>query len=166
MGLFAAIALGLSAAASAFGSVKKGRAADQAARANAETYEQNARFTLAELPLVSEQASMERRRLAERYHAIVGDFVARTAASGLDPNAGSAAYAANDARRSYDLDRRIIVRNERQKLREKDIEAYNYRRKAAVTRMEGKAAKTAGYLEGASTLLTGAAQVSNSLPRG
>lgn len=150
----------------AYGQAKAGDAANKAGKYNQQTYEQNARFTEAEKPIVSENARTERRRLAEQYHAVVGDFRTRTAASGFDPNFGSSQALQDDAKRAYDIDRRILAKNEVAALRDKDVEAYNYRRSGAVARMEGRAARDAGYLGAATTLLQGAATVSQMLPSG
>ena len=161
-----AIAAVASAAASAFGSAKAGEAADKAGKMNQATYEANAAFTEQDKPIVTENARIERRRLAQLFHATVGDVRAKTAAAGFDPNFGSALAMQGDAKLAYDIDRRIIARNEVTQLQDKDREAYNYRRQGVVARAEGRAAKTAGYLQAASTLLQAAPSVSRMLPRG
>lgn len=154
--LFAIAALA-SSALSAFGQYKSGQASAAAAKYNAITYEQNAKFTEAEKPLVSENARAERRRLAEQYTAAVGDFATATAASGFDPNFGSAAAIQYDAKAAYNRDRYTLAKNEQAQLRDKDIEAYNYRRGAAVKRAESSAYKTASWLNAGATLLQGVA---------
>lgn len=146
--------------------MKAGNAANKAGKYNQATFNANAGFAEAEKPIVAENARTERRRLAETYHAVVGDFRTRVAASGFDPNFGSARYLQEDAKRAYGIDRRIIAKNEVAALRDKDIEAYNYRRQGAVARAEGKAARTAGYLGAAATLLQAAPSISKMLPRG
>lgn len=160
----AALALTVGYGLQAFGKREEGKAAERAAKANAATAEQNALFVESEKPLVVENARNERRRLAEQYHTVVGDFRARTAAGGVDPTFGSAARAVSDAKRAYSIDRNILARNEVQSLREKDREAYNYRRGAAVSRMEGAAARRIGSLNALATLLQGVGTVSNALP--
>lgn len=160
------IATAASAALSAFGSVSAGNAANKAGKYNQATYEQNAKFTEAERPIVSENARTDRRRLAEQYHAAVGDFRVSVAAAGLDPNFGSSKALQDDALRAYNIDRRILAKNEIAALQDKDREAYNYRRQGAVARAEGKAARTAGYLQAATTLLQAAGSVSSMLPKG
>lgn len=146
--------------------MQAGNAANKAGKFNQATYEANARFTEEEKPIVSENARIERRRLAEVFHAAVGDFRAKTASGGFDPNFGSARQMQDDAKRAYDIDRRISARNEVNALRDKDIEAYNYRRSGAVARAEGRAARTAGYLGAAATMLQSASSISSMLPKG
>lgn len=152
--------------ASAGGSMAQGKAGQIASEYNAETLERNALFTEAERPLVVEDARNERRRLGEAYNAIIGSFRAETAAGGLDPNFGSAAYVQQDAKRAYDIDRDILARNEVMALNDKDREAYNYRRGAIITRSEGRNARTAGNVNAFTNLLQGASTISNSVPRG
>ncbi len=161
-----AVAAVASSALSAFGSHQSGKAANKAAKYNAATYEQNARFTESEKPIVSENARNERRRLAETYHTVVSDFVVAKAASGIDPNFGSAKAIQQDALRAYTLDRDILARNEVYALQDKDREAYNYRRQAAVTRAEGKNAQIAGNLAAFTTLLGSASSLSGMFPSG
>lgn len=154
----------VSGAIGAYGDVKAADATANADKANAATFEADAAFANAEKPLVSENARIARRRLAEQYSAALGSFVAQTAAGGLDPNFGSAAAVQSDAKRSYMIDRSILARNEVAALTDKDREAYNYSRQGFVLRMEAKAARKAGYLKAATTLLQAATTASDQLP--
>lgn len=149
-----------------YGSAQSGLAAEKAGEYNRQTAYENARWLEEEKPIVSENARNERRRLAETYHAAVGEFRAQVASAGFDPNFGSAKWLQEDALKAYRADRKTLARNEVKELRDKDVEIYNLKRQGFVMRQEGSNAKRAGALQGATTLLSTVSTISRMLPSG
>lgn len=150
-----------SAGVSAYSSVQQGRAQQQASEFNAKTATRNAEAVENEKLLVSEQAAIDRRRLAEMFRGERGEQIAAAAAMGIDPGFGTSADLIGDMTRAYSIDRSILNRNEIATLEGLDKQQADYKDSGRLSIMEGKSAMQAGYMGAAASLLDGASTVSS-----
>lgn len=150
-----------SAGVAAYSSIQQGKAAERAAEYNAKVDQINAAEAIRQQDTVREQAAIDRRRLAAEMRGARGQAVASAAAMGLDPNFGSSADLVGDIEQGYRIDKSIINRNEQESIRALDMQAAGFKNQATLSIMEGKAAKQAGYLGAAGSLLQGASAISS-----
>ena len=152
------IALGLAAAGlGAVGQVQQANAAAAAARFNAQVAEMNARISddnaQDALERGADEEQMHRRRVAE----IQSRKLAGMAANGVDPGFGSPLQDLVDTRFLGDVDAMNIRSNAARENHNYRIQATNQRAQAEIYRMEGRSARTGGYLSAFGTLLSGGA---------
>ncbi len=164
----AAIALTLiSAGVTAYGQVSAGNAANAQAKYEAKVADRNAKMSDAagqDARKRGERSQLERWRRAAQQ---AGDQRAGFAAAGLDVNFGTPAMVVEDTAMIAGEDSLMLAENTKREVQGFDIEGANYKDSAKASRMRGKAAKQAGYIGAAGTILGGAAQAAGSFkPRG
>lgn len=89
----------------------------------------------------------------------MGEARVKNAGLGLDTTFGSAANLESDIALIGYEDSATISENTIKEVQGYDINAANYRMQGQAKKMEAKAAKTAGYVGAASTLLSSASQI-------
>lgn len=157
----AIIASAASAAVGAYSSIQQGRAAYQSGMFNAEVAKNNAQATEDQKQLVSDAASIDRRRRGEMAAAEKGDLTAKFAAMGVDPLFGTPADLTGDVQQAYSIDRDIIGRNEITNLKGLDKQQADYLDEAKMQTSQAKGALSAGYLGAAGDLLGGASSIAS-----
>lgn len=125
MEIAALVAL-IAAAATAYGSIQAGEAANEAAKANAKIAER--------------QARMRADDIRKQYERERGQSLSLLAAAGVESDTGSALE--------------LLMHNAREAEIAKQRALYAGESEAAIRRFEGKQAKRAGYIQGGTTLLT------------
>lgn len=128
----------------AVANAKEAQARKEAAEFNAAVLEQNAKFVEEGKAVTRENYGLARRRLAETKKAVVGEVRASAAASGIDAGWGSAQDIQDDSERGYQIDRNVLIKSERNEIREADIEKYNLLTEAALARKQGQYYESAG----------------------
>lgn len=147
------------AAATAGGQLYQGAAANQqgiyaqrVANQNAELEERSRRDAIS-------RGEVEQARHYRRLAQSLGEQRVRNSAAGLDIGFGSAADLESDIALIGYEDSATLSENTRREVMGYDINANNYRTQGLADRMKGKAARTAGYIGAAGTILGGASQV-------
>lgn len=153
MCLFAAAGLGalfqgLGVAASAFGAIAGGMQSAKVAEYNAKVADNNA---VAEQQRAAFDANLQR----DRVRQAVGSQRAAGAANGLDITSGTPVAVLGDTAKAGELD--VLAR-----LYSGDSAAVAYRNDAQRFRAEGKAQKTAGFINAGSSLISGFGQMAKS----
>lgn len=145
---FAPILAGVGSVFSAIGAMQQGKAASAAANYNASISERNAQI---ETMQASEDAERSRRASRRR----IGAMRAAYGASGVTME-GSPLDVLEDSFAEGELDALTIQYQGR-------MAAENHRGEAVLSRMQGKAAKKAGFIRAGTSLLTGATKVAGML---
>ena len=130
---------GLGVLTSVMGSVSQGRAADQAARFNAQHLQNQAARE-------REIGAHNARRIAEENKRLAGAQRALLAGTGRSLASGSALLVQEDLAEEGEFNRRLAEDAG-------EVKARNLRQEAVLERMKGKSALTAGYYRGGTTLL-------------
>ena len=143
----------ISAAIGAVAAIQQGRAADRAAKYNAQIAEQNATVARQQASAAAEQ---QRRENVRR----LGSIRANVAGSGLSLE-GSALDILEESATEAELQRQNIIY-------EGEVRATGQQGQAALSRAEGRTARTTGYLRAGSSLLGAATEyyTQNPLKRG
>ncbi len=153
-------------AVTAYGQVSAGNAANAQAKYEAKVADRNSKL--------SSEAGVDARKRGEREQLNrwrrasqqMGEQRAGFAAAGLDVNFGTPALVVEDTAMIANEDVLTITDNTKKESKGFDIEGANFRDSAKASRMRGKAAKQAGYIGAAGTLLAGASQAAgNFKPR-
>lgn len=155
----ALVALTVAATAvTAYSQIQQGQAVNAQMKYEAKVAERNAK--LSEVGREDARKRGERDQLNHwrRVSQMMGEQRAQFAAGGLDVNFGTPAEVVEDTALIGTEDSQILAENTRKEMEGFDIEVANYRDSAKAARMRGKAAKTAGYIGAAGTILGGAAQ--------
>jgi hypothetical protein len=154
-----ALVLGLAGTAvSAMGSIQAGNAQAAAANYNAQVLEMNAKLSdrRARDAVMRGNAEEQQNRLeTARFRA---NQIAGMAANGVDVSFGSPLETITSSATMAEMDALTIRANSRREAYDHEVEGVNQRADATLKRMEGKAAKQAGFLNAFSTVLTGAGQ--------
>lgn len=140
----------------AAGQVQQGKAAAAAANYNAKVQEMNAQLSERRARDAIERGAAEEQRKRMEVAKISGQQRAAMAANGVDLGFGSPLDTLVDTAVLGELDALTIRSNTYREAYDRRVEAANQRAGANLSRMEGKAAKTGGYLAAAGTVLTGA----------
>jgi len=150
------------AAVTAGGAIYQGEAANQQGKYEQAVAEQNA--TLEER---SRRDAISRGETDQKQHyrklaQAMGEARVKNASAGLDVSFGSAAAFEDDIALIGGEDALALNENTVKQVQGYDIAANNYRSQGAAAKMRGKAAKTAGYISAAGTLLSTASSVTGS----
>ena len=145
MGFEVAVAMmAVGTAVSAYGQYQAGKAQQKAYEYNAAIQERNAQ-------IARDQAAYEARRQESRTRKVLASQRVAYSASGFRANVGTALDTLRQTVAEGEMDRMAILYGG-------SVEAVNQRSQAALSRMQGKAAKTAGTYAAAGTLLSGGGQ--------
>jgi hypothetical protein len=140
--------MAVGAAVSAYAAIKQGQATSQAADYNKQQAQQNA---LATQQQGAQAAIAQQRDMGLK----LGTLSANQGASGVDPSTGSPLDVLSSSIQQGTLDNLNLKYNYQMK-------ALGYSNSATLDSMESSNASTAGYLNGAGSLLGGAAQAGQS----
>lgn len=155
------VSIGLAVAATAVtagGQIYQGQAVN-----NQSKYEQAVANQNAKLEERSRDDAIARGETAQLQHyrrlsQALGESRVRNSAAGLDVSFGSAANLESDIALMGYEDSAALSENTRREAMGYDLNAINYRTAGDAARMRGKAAKTAGYIGAAGTILSAASQ--------
>jgi hypothetical protein len=153
----APLALG-AAALSAAGSIQGGIAAREQGKYAAAVAQRNASLADDQAREANDQGSIAQKQLARKYAALKGSQAAAMAASGIDLGFGSALRTQEDTLMLYGEDASALASNTANQRRGYEFSAANSRSEAQASRMQGKAAFTAGLFGAATSILGGASQ--------
>jgi len=132
-----------SAGISAYSAIKQGKAAEAASEYNAEIQQQNAAF--------AREEADEFVRIADRETYLrLGAIRAAQGASGGTANEGSVFDVLADTAAESERERQYIIRSG-------EMKARGFESTAGLSLMEGRSARSAGYLRAGSELLSGTA---------
>ena len=137
----------------AIANAQEAQARKEATEFNAAVLEQNSKFVEEGKAVTRENYKLARRRLAETKKEIIGDARASSAAVGVDVDFGSAKDIQDDSERGYQVDRNVLIKSERNEIREADIQKYNLETEAKLARKQGAYYQSAG----AASLVAGVA---------
>lgn len=140
MAYVAAAAAIIGAGVSAYGAIQQGKAANNAAKYNAQVLENNAQMARDRAALEEIRARQVGKLSLSKARAAIGASGVTAEGSPLDALSFSAQNAEQDA---------LLVRHAG------EVEATNYTNDAALQRYQGKQAKKASYLSAGSELLSG-----------
>lgn len=146
---------------SAAGSVYGGMASAQQGK-----YEQAVANQNAELEIRAQRDTISRGETDQKQHyrklaQAMGEARVRNASTGLDVSFGSAASLEDDIALIGGEDALALNENTIKQVQGYDISANNYRTQGKAAAMRGTAAKTAGFIGAAGTLLSSASQIGN-----
>jgi hypothetical protein len=130
----------------------QGKYEQKLANRNAEMEERSRRDAIS-------RGETEQMRHYRKLAQALGEARVKNSAAGLDVSFGSAADMETDIALIGYEDSAAISENTSKEVMGYDINAANYRADGAAARMRGKAAKTAGYIGAAGTLLSSASQI-------
>ena len=147
----AIIATVVSTAVSAIGAIRSGQQAAAAGEFNAQLAERNA-------AIARERAFSSAARLRRQQRRDIGGATAGFLASGIQLTGGPLDFLA-DLAAEQELEARLVEAGGL-------IEASGLTAQASISRFEGEAARTAGFLSGAGTILGGAAEAFSATPTG
>lgn len=147
------------AVVTAGGAVYQGAAANEQAKYERAIADQNAKLEEA-----SRRDAISRGETAQINHwrklsQAMGEARVRNSANMLDVGFGSAAGLEEDIALIGNEDSRTLSENTTKEIQGYDIRAANYRAEGKAATMRGKAAKTAGFISAAGTLLSSASQI-------
>jgi hypothetical protein len=148
-----------STAVGAYGQIQQGQAINAQSKYEAKVADRNAKLSEAGREDARKRGEREQLNHWRRVSQMMGEQRAQFAAGGLDVNFGTPGAVVEDTMLIGLEDSQILAENTRKEMEGFDIEAANLRDSAKAARMRGKAAKQAGYIGAASTILGGAAQV-------
>ncbi|MDX0262436.1 hypothetical protein GOC60_14735 [Sinorhizobium meliloti] len=155
--LMTALTIGSTLAGTA-GSLKQAQAASSAAEYNAKVGEMNATLSERRAKDAIERGAKEEQRKRQEVARIMGQQTAAMAANGVDVSFGSPLDTLVDTAVLGELDALTIRQNTYRESYDYQVDAANKRAGATLSRMEGRAAKTAGYLDAFGTVLGGGAK--------
>ena len=128
---------GKAAMQDAIAEAKDAEARKEAAEFNAVILEKNAQFVEDSKVTIREQGDLDLRRLADDKSANIGSQRVSAAARGIDADYGTPQDLQDDTEKAYQIDRNITMKNTRSALRDADIEIFNYKAQALLTRKQG-----------------------------
>ncbi len=140
----------------AAGQIQQGNAAAAAADHNAKIADMNATISERRAKDAMERGQQEEQRKRIDVAQLQGRQRAAMAANGLDLTFGSPLDTLVDTAVLGELDALTIRQNTAREVYDRKVDASNQRAGAQLQRMEGRSAKSAGYLAAAGTVLTGA----------
>lgn len=141
------------------GQYQQSRAQAAAYTAQAEAAAQNARIQNRKSEQIAENAAQEQRKLDNRMRLIAGQQNAQAGASGLVGGVGSSLDAYNASMAAWNEDSTNLLSNQRNTIYDNYVQEVNFRNQANAYNAQAKAAKQAGNMAMATTLLGAAASV-------
>lgn len=157
-GTIAIAATVASTALTAYSQVQAGNAANEAAKYNAAVQRNNAILADRKARQEREKGVTDVVRRQRETAQRVGDMEARIGASGVELASGSPLDVLVATEEQGALDAEIIRANAEQRARDLQFEAENLRSQSVLTRQQGRAAQTQGFLAAGGTVLTGASR--------
>lgn len=142
----------------AAGAIQSGNAAAKASNYNARVQEMNARLSERRGRDAIERGAIEEQRKRAQVAQIKGQQRVAMAANGVDLSFGSPLDVMVDSAVLGELDALTIRSNAYREAYDHEVDAVNQRAGATLSRMNASAAKTAGYFDAFSTILTGGAK--------
>ena len=140
----------------AAGSIQQGQAAAKAAKYNNDVAQMNATISERRAKDAIERGATEEQKKRQQVAQVLGQQQAAMAANGVDLTFGSPLDTMVDTSVLGELDALTIRTNAYREEYDYRVQASNQRAGGQLALMEGKAAKTAGYLDGFGTILGGA----------
>lgn len=140
----------------AAGAIQQGQAAAQAADYNAQVQEMNAQLSERQAKDALERGANDEQKKRQQVAQILGQQQLSMAANGVDISFGSPLDTLVDTATLGEIDALTIRQNAYRESYGYEVDAVNRRAGATLTRMEGEAAETAGYLDAFGSVLTGA----------
>ncbi len=140
----------------AVGSIQQGQAAAKAAKYNNQVAQMNAQISERRAKDAVERGATEEQKKRQQVQQILGQQQAAMAANGVDLTFGSPLDTIVDTAVLGELDALTIRSNAYRESYDYKVQEANQRAGGQLALMEGKAAKTAGYLDGFGTILGGA----------
>lgn len=153
--LITALTIG-STALSAMGSIQQGQAAAASANYNAKVADMNAQISERRARDALERGKVEEQKKRTQAQQVLGQQRAAMAANGVDIGFGSPLDTLVDTATLGEVDALTIRSNSAREAYDYKVQAANGRADANLSRMNAKSASTGGYLNAASTILTGA----------
>lgn len=139
----------------AVGSIQQGQAAAKAAKYNNQVAQMNAKISERRAKDALERGADEEQKKRQQVQQILGQQQAAMAANGVDVSFGSPLDTIVDTAVLGELDALTIRSNAYREEYDYRVQAANQRAGGQLSLMEGRAAKTAGYLDGFGTILGG-----------
>ena len=143
----------------AAGSIYAGNAAAAQGKYEQKIAERNAEMEERARRDAISRGETEQMRHYRKLAQAMGEARVKNSAAGLDVSFGSAASLEQDIELMGYEDSATISENTIKEVQGYDINAANYRSEGKAARMRGKAAKTSGYFNAASSILGGATQI-------
>lgn len=150
---------GLTTGLQAAGQYQQSRAQAAAYEAQAQAAYQNAKIQNKKTEQVAEQYAQQQRKLDDQRRLVAGQQTAQAGASGLSGNVGSALDVYGASMQAWSDDSINLLNNQRNDTWSNYTNEVNYRNQGNVATANAKAAKQAGNIAMASTLLSGAASM-------
>ena len=141
------------------GQYQQSRAQSAAAEAQAQAAYQNAKIQNRQTEQIAENAAVEQRKLDARRKLVVGQQNAQAGASGLAGGIGSALDVYNASMDAWQEDSLNALWNQRNNTYNSYVKEVNYMNQGNAYKAQAKAAKQAGNIAMAGTLLSGAASM-------
>lgn len=149
-----------SAVMGGIGSIQQGQAASSAANYNAKIQQNNAAIATQNADFAGAQGNVNVAAQGAKNKAQVGATLASQGASGVTVNTGSPVAVRESEAKVGMLDALNIRAQAAQKAYGYQVEAVNDKAQADLEKSKAKAARTAGYIGAATSVLGGAAQAS------
>lgn len=150
---------GLTTGMQVAGQYQQSRAQAAAYTAQAEAAEQNARIQNRKGEQIAENAAAEQRKLDNRMRLIAGQQNAQAGASGLVGGMGSALDVYNASMQAWSEDSTNLLENQRNTIYDNYVNEVNFRNQGNSYRAQASAAKSAGNMAIAGTLLGAASSM-------
>lgn len=151
--------MGLTTGLQVAGQYQQSRAQAAAYTAQAEAAEQNARIQNRKGEQIAENAAQEQRKLDNRMRLIAGQQNAQAGASGLVGGMGSALDVYNASMQAWSEDSTNLLNNQRNTIYDNYVQEVNFRNQGNSYRAQASAAKSAGNMAIAGTLLGAASSM-------
>ena len=151
--------MGLTTGMQAAGQYQQSRAQAAAYTAQAEAAEQNAKIQNRKGEQIAENSAMEQRKLDNRMRLVAGQQNAQAGASGLVGGMGSALDVYNASMEAWQEDTQNALWNQRNNTYNNYVQEVNFRNQGNAYRAQASAAKSAGNMAIAGTLLGAASSV-------
>lgn len=157
----ALVATGVSAAVSAYGSIKQGDAQASAANYQAAVAQQNQQLADQNAKVALEQGQQQEAAKREQSAQMISAQRATTAAFGIDPNHGSSARIQGDTAALGELDAATIRNNAARTAYGYTTQGINFGEQASLLQSQASSASAAGALGAFSSIVGGASSVSS-----
>jgi hypothetical protein len=151
--------MGLTTGLQVAGQYQQSRAQAAAYTAQAEAAEQNAKIQNRKGEQIAENAAAEQRKLDNRMRLIAGQQNAQAGASGLVGGMGSALDVYNASMQAWSEDSTNLLENQRNTIYDNYVNEVNFRNQGNSYRAQASAAKQAGNMAIAGTLLGAASSM-------
>lgn len=151
--------MGLTTGMQVAGQYQQSRAQAAAYNAQAEAAEQNARIQNRKGEQIAENAAAEQRKLDNRMRLVAGQQNAQAGASGLVGGMGSSLDVYNASMAAWQEDSANLLNNQRNTIYDNYVQEVNFRNQGNAYRAQASAAKQAGNMAIAGTLLGAASSM-------